>query len=103
MSTGPRLERSPEWGVVDSNEKPIKEYDSDESFATIPDVPYEPKVTFTGREALDSLCTFVSDDGVLGKLMPSFWMGAITQAIHRRRSLPPSQNGGTRLRSSGVS
>ncbi len=74
-STGPRLERSPEWGVVDSNEKPIKEYDSDESFATIPDVPYEPKVTFTGREALDSLCSFVSDDGVLGKVNAKFLDG----------------------------
>ncbi len=74
-STGPRLERSPVWGVVDSNEKPIKEYDSDESFATIPDVPYEPKVTFTGREALDSLCSFVSDDEALGKVNAMFLDG----------------------------
>lgn len=65
-TSGPRLERSPEWGVVDTNEKSVIMDGSDESFATIPDVPYEPKVTFTGRETLDSLCSYVSEGETLG-------------------------------------
>ena len=64
--SGPRIERSPEWGVVDTNEKSVIMDGSDESFATIPDVPYEPKVTFTGRETLDSLCSYVSEGETLG-------------------------------------
>ena len=65
--SGPRLERSPEWGVVDTNEKPVIKDDSDESFATIPDVPYEPKVTFTGRESLEAMCSLTSGENALGK------------------------------------
>lgn len=64
--SGLRLERLPEWGVVDTNEKSAIMDGSDESFATIPDVPYEPKVTFTGRETLDSLCSYVSEGETLG-------------------------------------
>lgn len=66
-TNGPRLERSPEWGVVDTNEKPVIEDDYDESFATIPDVPYEPKVTFTGRESLEAMCSLASGENALGK------------------------------------
>lgn len=65
-TSGPRLERSPEWGVVDTKGKTAIMDSSDESFATIPDVPYEPKVTFTGRETLDSLCSYVSEGETLG-------------------------------------
>ena len=63
----PRLERSPEWGVVDTNEKLVIEDDYDESFATIQDVPYEPKVTFTGRESLEAMCSLASGENALGK------------------------------------
>lgn len=65
-STGPRLERSPEWGVVAPDEKRNMADDSIEAVPTIPDVPYEPKVTFTGRETLDSLCSYVSEGETLG-------------------------------------
>ena len=51
---------------MDTNEKSAIMDGSDESFATIPDVPYEPKVTFTGRETLDSLCSYVSEGETLG-------------------------------------
>jgi hypothetical protein len=72
---GPKIERSPEWGVVDSNEKPVIEDNSNESFATIPDVPYEPKVSFTGRDTLDSLCSLVSEYEELGKANTLFLDG----------------------------
>lgn len=65
-SNGPRLERSPEWGVVPANENRNTEDDSIDDVPTIPDVPYEPKVTFTGRETLDSLCSYVSEGETLG-------------------------------------
>ena len=73
--SGPRLERSPEWGVVDTNEKPVIMDDSDESFATIPDVPYEPKVTFTGRESLESMCSLASGENALGKANTKYLEG----------------------------
>lgn len=74
-STGPRLERSPGWGVVTPDENRNMSDDSINAVPTIPDVPYEPMVTFTGRETLDSLCSHVSEDGVLGEVNAMFLDG----------------------------
>lgn len=66
-NTGSRLERSPEWIVVDSNDNQTLQDESNDSFTTIPDIPYEPKVTFTGRESLEAMCSLVSGENALGK------------------------------------
>ena len=73
--SGTRLERSPEWGVMDTNEKTVIMDDSDESFATIPDIPYEPKVTFTGRESLEDMCSLASGENALGKANTKYLEG----------------------------
>ena len=65
--TVPMIERSPEWGVEKAEDKVASSDDSDDSFATIPDVPYEPKVTFTGRESLEAMCSLASGENALGK------------------------------------
>lgn len=65
-SSVPRIERSPEWGIVKAEEKVAESEDTEESFATIPDVPYEPKATFTGRTSLEALCPGGSEEYVLG-------------------------------------
>ena len=66
-SSVPRIERSPEWGVEKTEDKVAASDDMDDDFATIPDVPYEPKVTFTGRESLEAMCSLASGENALGK------------------------------------
>ena len=62
----PGIERSPELGIVKAEEKVAESEDTEESFATIPDVPYEPKATFTGRTSLEALCPGGAEEYVLG-------------------------------------
>ena len=64
-NTTPGVERSPEWGIVKAEEKETE--DTEESFATIPDVPYEPKATFTGHKNLEALRRVCSEEFELGK------------------------------------
>ena len=66
-STMPRIERSPGWGIVKAEEKEAEVDDTEEAFATIPDVPYAPKATFTGRTNLEALCPGGSEEYELGK------------------------------------
>lgn len=66
-SSMPRIKRSPEWGIVKAEEKVVEAEDTEESFATIPDVPYEPKASFTGRTNLEALCPGGSEEYELGK------------------------------------
>lgn len=65
-SSVPRIERSPEWGIEKAEDKVAEADDSDDAFATIPDVPYEPKVTFTGLSNLEALCPGGSEEYELG-------------------------------------
>ena len=66
-SSVPRIERSPEGGVEKAENKVAASDDMDDAFATIPDVPYEPKVTFTGRESMEAMCSLASGENALGK------------------------------------
>lgn len=70
-----RIERSPEWGVKKADNNAMESEDAEEPFATIPDVPYEPKSTFTGRAHLEALCPGGADDYVLGKVNAQYLDG----------------------------
>lgn len=70
-----RVERSPEWGVEKTEDNVAASDDIDDAFATIPDVPYEPKVTFTGRESMESMCELASGEDALGKVNTKYLDG----------------------------
>ena len=70
-----RVERSPEWGVEKTEDNVAASDDMDDAFATIPDIPYEPKVIFTGRESMEVMCELAPGENALGKVNTKYLDG----------------------------
>ena len=65
----------------------------DDAFATIPDIPYEPKVIFTGRESMEVMCELAPRENALGKVNTKYLDGCYYTGDTSTRSLLPSLNG----------
>ena len=88
-----RVERSPEWGVEKTEDNVAASDDMDDAFATIPDIPYEPKVIFTGRESMEVMCELAPGENALGKVNTKYLDGCYYTGDTSTRSLLPSLNG----------